>query len=210
MAQLPGTFDPDEHPSDDFDPMPDGWYAAQIIDSEITDTRAGGQMLKISGEITEGEYSGRLFWDNLNIVNSNEVAQRIANQRLGKYCAAVGLGPIDDTDDLHNIPLMVKLGFEPGEGQYRDKNIVKDVKAYENAAPQPAPRGNRAGPQRSPAQSAGRQEQPTTAARSAAPARAGSQQPKSAQKQRPASGGNRPWGQRQQPTSQQLDDDIPF
>lgn len=205
MAQLPGTFNPDEHPSDDFDPMPDGWYPAQIIDSEITDTRAGGQMLKISGEITDGDFSGRLFWDNLNIVNSNEVAQRIANQRLGKYCAAVGLGPIDDTEDLHNIPFMVKLGIEPGEGQYRDKNIVKDVKLYENE-PQPQ-RGNRAAPQRSPAQSAGRQEQQTMAARSAAPARVGNQQ-RPAQQQRPQSGGARPWGQRS--TSQTLDDDIPF
>lgn len=208
MAQLPGTFDPDEHPTDDFEPMRDGWYPAQIIDSEITDTRAGGQMLKISGEITDGEYGGRLFWDNLNIVNSNEVAQRIANQRLGKYCAAVGLGPIDDTEDLHNIPFMVKLGIEPGEGQYRDKNVVKDVKPYENA-PQQAQRGNRAAPQRSNAQSAGRQEQPTTAARSAAPARAGNQQ-RPASQQRGQSGGSRPWGQPQRSASQTLDDDIPF
>jgi len=202
MAQLPGTFNPDEFPSDDFDPIPDGWYPAQIIDSEIKDTASGGQMLKLSGEITDGDFSGRLFWDNLNIVNRSEVAQRIASQRLGKYCAAVGLGPIDDTEDLHNIPFMVKLVIEPGEGQYRDKNIVKDVKPYENAASQSVARGTAAA--KRPVQ-----QQPAPA-RSEAPARSGNQQQRPPQQQRPgASGSSRPWGQRQQ-SSQHLDDDIPF
>lgn len=197
MAQLPGTFNPDEFPSDDFDPIPDGWYPAQIIDSEIKDTASGGQMLKLSGEITDGDFSGRLFWDNLNIVNRSEVAQRIASQRLGKYCAAVGLGPIDDTEDLHNIPFMVKLVIEPGEGQYRDKNIVKDVKPYENAAPQRQTAKAPAQPAR-----AANSEQPRANSRPAAQQR---QAP-----QRAAAGGARPWGQRQQPAGQQLDDDIPF
>jgi hypothetical protein len=197
MAQLPGTFNPDEFPSDDFDPVPDGWYPAQIIDSEIKDTASGGQMLKLSGEITDGDFTGRLFWDNLNIVNRSEVAQRIASQRLGKYCAAVGLGPIDDTEDLHNIPFMVKLVIEPGEGQYRDKNIVKDVKPYENAAPQRQAAKAPAQPSR-----AASSEQPRANSRPAA-------QQRSAPQRAPA-GGARPWGQRQQPAGQHLDDDIPF
>ena len=58
-------------PQQSFEPLPAGVYIAEITDSEIVATKAGtGQMLKLTWKVLDGQYSGRLIFDRLNIANA--------------------------------------------------------------------------------------------------------------------------------------------
>jgi Protein of unknown function (DUF669) len=184
MASLGATFDPNDVPQDErsFEPLPAGDYNCQITDSEIVETRTGGEMLKLTLEVIDGPYANRKVWDNLNIRNSNATAQSIAHRTLADLCAACGLGPIADSEELHFKPFVAVLKIEPertvGDRTYDARNGVKRYKArggqppVGKAAAQPAAR---------PAPQAAR---PAAAAPS------------------------RPWAKRSQPAA--TDDNIPF
>lgn len=127
MANLGGTFNPDDIPQDEFEPIPAGEYLAQIIDSEIAPTKSGsGQMLKLTFEITQGELEGRRVWDRLNIVNANADAQRIAQQQLKRLCDALGTGAIADSEELHFRPVIIHVAIRQDKsGDYGPQNVIR-------------------------------------------------------------------------------------
>jgi hypothetical protein len=127
MATLGGTFNPDEIPQDEFEPIPAGDYLAQIVDSEIAPTKSGsGQMLKLTYEILQGELEGRRVWDRLNIVNANADAQRIAQQQLKKLCDALGTGAISDSEELHFRPVIIHVAIRQDKsGDYGPQNVIR-------------------------------------------------------------------------------------
>lgn len=144
MAYLGNTFDPSAvEPAQDFAPVPAGEYLAIIIDSELKPTRNGaGEYLALTHQIIDGEFKGRMIWANLNIVNHNEVAQRIAQQQLSAICHAVGqTQAITDSEQLHNRPMVIRVEFVPANDEkgWRAKNEIKAWKAPATAqAPAPA------------------------------------------------------------------------
>ncbi|KAB1068883.1 DUF669 domain-containing protein [Methylobacterium planeticum] len=135
MAYLGNTFDPNEVPEDErsFEPMPEGDYNVQIVESEIAPTKSGGDMLKLTLEVIDGQFANRKVWDNLNIRNSNAVAQGIAQRALADICAATNTGPITDSEELHFKPFVATLKIEPsrtvGDRTYDARNGVKRYKA---------------------------------------------------------------------------------
>lgn len=162
MAYLGNTFDPSEVPEDDrnFEPMPEGDYNVQIIESEIVATAKGGDMLKLTLEVIGGPFENRKVWDNLNIRNANPQAQSIAHRALADICAAVGAGPITDSEDLHFKPLVATLKIEPsrtvGDKTYDARNGVKRYKPRSGAGAAQAGRPASQQRQASPAAQAGR------------------------------------------------------
>lgn len=127
MANLGATFDPDAIEEDaGFEPLPAGDYLAQIIESEIADTKSGsGQMLKLTFEILSGDHHSRRIWDRLNIVNANPDAQRIAQQQLKRLCDACGTGAISDSEELHFKPINIHVGIRTDKtGNYGPQNTI--------------------------------------------------------------------------------------
>lgn len=129
-------------PSKEFDPIPAGKYVAVITDSEMKDTRAGtGRYLQLEFEITDGEYAGRKLWSRLNIENQNAEAVRMARADLSAICRAVNVLMPNDSAELHNLPLVIKVHCR------KDKNtgeISNEIRGYESKAnykpePKPAP-----------------------------------------------------------------------
>jgi hypothetical protein len=136
MAQLGGRFDPASIEADErgsFTPLPEGDYACEIIESELRETKTGGQMLRLTLEVKQGPHAGRRIWDNLNIVNRNADAEKIAHRTLKSICDAVGSGPIDDSEQLHFRPLTATVKIEPAQGQYEARNGVKRYKPLSGA-----------------------------------------------------------------------------
>lgn len=143
MAQLnfdARTVAPDQGQQD---PVPAGWYKVVMDKSEMKPTKDGtGQRLEMQFKIIDGQYAGRKIFEGLNLVNSNPVAQEIAYKQLSAICHAVNVLVAQDSSQLHNIPLQVKVNLKPASGQYEAKN---EVKAYKNinevvqAAPVAAP-----------------------------------------------------------------------
>lgn len=135
MANLGGTFDATQvEPNGDFDPVPAGEYRAMIVDSEIKPSKAGDNMLKLTWKIDGGEYDGRLVWQNLNLWNSSPKAAEIAQRELSSICHAVGKLNVQDSEELHHLPCLVRISLRTQEG-YNPQNEVKGIKAADGSKP---------------------------------------------------------------------------
>ncbi len=114
MAKLEGVFNANEVPErEEFTPVPPGAYTAMIVSSDLTNTKAGGQMIVLELDIQEGDHSGRKLFERLNIKNSNQKAVDIAYRTLGEIVKAVGKTTIKDTEELHNKRLVVNVVIDP-------------------------------------------------------------------------------------------------
>lgn len=135
MALLPNVFVPEDAESMEFKTLPAGWYNAEIVKSELKDTndKTGKYIAlkfrivdnaEIDGEEIKSE--GRFVFTNLNIVNKSETAVKLARSDLKKICAAVNHeGELEDTVDLHNIEMQIKLSVKAATSEWPEKNEVK-------------------------------------------------------------------------------------
>lgn len=139
MALLPKVFVPEDAESMEFTTLPAGWYPAELVKSELKDTRSsGGKYLALKFRITDNvvidgeeiKSEGRFVFTNLNIVNKNETAVKLAYSDLKSLCAAVGHeGELEDTTDIHDIEHMIKLNVKPATSEWPEKNEIKGYKA---------------------------------------------------------------------------------
>lgn len=128
MAKLPQSFSSDE--SDDI--CPTGDYLAEVVKTEMKPTNAGdGEYLQLTFKIIEGTQKGSVVFCNLNLINPNEMAVKIANGQLKKLINAVGKDPakVVDSDELKNIPLTISVVKRPDDDAYPGADIKKFSKA---------------------------------------------------------------------------------
>lgn len=131
MALLPDVFIPDEADANPFAPIPADWYEGEITKSDLKVTNdKAGKYIAMCFKVTNGEYENRMIFTNLNIVNKSDVAVKIARSDLKAICEAVGFeGELEDTEDLHNIPLMFKVSIKAETSQWPAKNEIKAFKS---------------------------------------------------------------------------------
>ena len=127
-------------PQNTYDPLPAGEYLCMVIDSDVKPTKNGnGHYAQMTLQVIDGEFNQRLLWDRINIQNQNQIAQEIGQKQLSALCHAVGVLQVQDTEQLHNIPVVVKLGVK-SDPQYGPQNEVKGYKAAtEGSKPVSAP-----------------------------------------------------------------------
>lgn len=112
------------------DPLPAGWYNMVVDETSIEPTSKGdGAYIKAKLKVISGHYSGRVVFTNFNIRNANPTAQEIAYKQLSALCHATGQLTFNDTSELHQKPLKVRVSVRAGDGTYEPSN---DVKAYRN------------------------------------------------------------------------------
>ena len=125
-------------PMNDFSPIPTGEYTAVITASDMKDTKSGsGKYLQLTYQIVDGEYKNRLIFENINLINRNEVAVQIAQKTLSSICHAVGVLHPKDSNELHDKPLMIKVGIRPASGEYGEQNIIKARGPLKSSSPSP-------------------------------------------------------------------------
>lgn len=127
MAQLKTTFDSGQHNDmqSGFDPIPAGEYLAMVVDSEVKVTKKkDGEYISLKFKFIEGKYKGRFIWSNLNIVNPNPIAVEIAQSELATLCRACGKAVIQDTQELHGVPIKMKIKITPAKGDFPAKNAA--------------------------------------------------------------------------------------
>lgn len=137
MAQLLETFSVDALPqsTNNYEPLPAGWYTAVVNGAEIKNTKAGtGQYIAVRYDITGPTHQGRVVFGNLNIKNPNPKAEEIGRQQLGELMRAIGLTTVQDTDQLIGGQLSIKLDVRESE-QYGASNDVKGYKSNGAAPP---------------------------------------------------------------------------
>lgn len=121
-----------------YDPIPDGEYMLTALSAEEKDTKQGdGTYIRVKFEVLRGEHTGRFIWQNFNVNNANEVAQRIGRQQLVAWATACGKPDADDTDKLLERPFRAEVVIEKGKNGYKDSNRIKAF-LFSDAAPAPA------------------------------------------------------------------------
>lgn len=136
MARFGTTFDASTvDPSKAFEVLPPGKYLVQIVASEMRVTRDGqGQYLWLELDVLEGPLAGRKLFDRLNLVNNSPSTVEMAQRTLSAICHATGRMQVQDSEDLHLIPMQVDVTVKPPQNGYGESNTLRYV-----VPEQPAP-----------------------------------------------------------------------
>lgn len=135
-AGLGGMFDANQvSPNEAFENLPLGWYVARITDSEEkpNSSNNGSHILLTLEVIAPQQYAGRKLWDRLNLNNPNQTAVEIAQRTLSAICHATNVMQLQDTMQLHGIPMEVKVGLSKPQDGYEQRNEIKGYRTA-NAA----------------------------------------------------------------------------
>lgn len=130
MAQFQFDTGSVEKRESNYELLPAGWYTAQVTESEIVTLKTGnGQAIKLTFTILSDNYRGRKVWSRLNVRHTNPKAETVAQQQLRELCESIGLARMNDTVELHNKPVDIKIKIRKDEtGQYEDQNEVSGFK----------------------------------------------------------------------------------
>lgn len=185
----------------ELEPVPAAWYDAVMDQSEMKPTKdaatTGNAFLECRFNIASGQYAGRKLYARLNLRNSNPVAAEIAQKELSAICHAVGILQVQDSQQLHGIPLKVKVKVRAGDAQYGASNEISTYKPA-NFVPDAPVAGSVAPGAFPPPAAAPAQQQPWAApGQGVAPAGWAPQQP-----QQPAAAPQQPWQQAPQQPAQ--------
>ena len=143
MAKLPSAFNSNEHEKmDDYTAIDAGNYPAMIHRSEMKDTKAKkegrariGSYLELRFRILSGKFKNRVVFARLNLVNENPVAVELANKELATICEAAGKVVIEDSQELHGIPMTISVTKTPATANSPERNEIKGyhrIKVGEN------------------------------------------------------------------------------
>lgn len=127
MANLGTTFDATAvDPTSTYEVLPPGKYPVQIVGSEMRPTRDGqGQYLWLELDVLEGTHMGRRLFDRLNLVNANPQTVEIAQRTLSAICHATGRMQVQDSEELHLIPMLAEVTVQPPKNGYAESNRIR-------------------------------------------------------------------------------------
>lgn len=127
MAYLEGFNAADVEPNSR-KPLPAGVYLCKIDETERKPSKSGnGDYLKVKASVIDGEYKGKVIFDQLNLWNANPVAKEIAWGTMSSICRAVNVMCPKDSNDLCGIPLNITVRVTQGN----DGNAYNDVVSYD-------------------------------------------------------------------------------
>ena len=129
---------PDDGKSFDDSPLPKGDYPVMATESDLKETLAKtGKYIEFTLVVIEGPHKDRIMWLKINTENPNQQAVDIGAREYKRMHEAIGLSSSTRTEDLHNKPFVVRVGF--GKGEYSEKNEIKGFKPYGGAKTVVAP-----------------------------------------------------------------------
>jgi len=138
-----GSFDSQSvEPAGDFEAIPAGWQTVEITRTGIVVTKAGtGRFIEVEFTILDGPHKNHKLWERYNVDNPSEKTRKIAAGQFSSLCRAVNAGCLDDTDELLQQMLQVRVAVK---GDY---NEIKGYKALGVEQQQAPPQQQQAPPQ---------------------------------------------------------------
>jgi Protein of unknown function (DUF669) len=164
-------------------PVPAGNYEVMICRSDFKLTRSGGEQLILGVKIISGAYTGRQIFHAINVAGS-DAACAFGRKKLAKLLEALNLEKIEETEELHDRPLMAVVEIEHSL-DYDPKNVVNGWHRLEDNGE-------------------------ASRAASAAPAAAKDQAKRRFQQSMKSNSGAAPAASDRRTTAQIIDDNIPF
>lgn len=151
MAKLADVYQPELGEDIEFTPIPSGEYKAAIVgDEEKIAQSSGAKYLSVEFEIVEGDYKGRKVYTNLNLWHPSAMAKQIAQKELNSIAAAVGVTKLVDSNQLHNIPIFIKVKqrkYVDSQGEDAISNDIKGYRSLRSGQPAASPSGSTQNPQ---------------------------------------------------------------
>ena len=138
---LGGDFDAESIPIPSYEPIPPGWYAAEIDKAEVRDTKAGtGKYLKLELVVLDEAHEGRRVFSQINLSNPNQQAVEIGQRELAALARACGVPVLRDSAELLQKQIRVKVKIKTEEGREPDNVVVgyRPLSDAAQAAPKPA------------------------------------------------------------------------
>lgn len=121
-----------------FGPLPKGEYEVIVSNTDIRKTKAGtGEYISVEFQVVDGKASGRRLWSNYNVSNANKQAEDIAKQQFAALCAACGVSDMEDTEELHDLPLIVLVDIDKKDDTRNRIVAYKSAGATTKPAPTP-------------------------------------------------------------------------
>ena len=119
-------FDLNEYESEErsYEPLPKGEYELKCTDAEEKTTQKGGIMIAATFEVVSGKATGRKVWNNFNIHNDSEKAQRIGREQVSAWARACGKPNATSVDELLERSFTAVLDIEKGTNGYSDRNRI--------------------------------------------------------------------------------------
>lgn len=141
MARFDTAFDAAGiEPTTAYEILPAGKYRAQIVESEMRVTKNGmGKYLWLMLDILEGPQQGRKVFDQLNLVNANPTTVEIAQRTLSAICHATGKLQVNDSEELHLIPMTIQVKIRPPKNGYGESNAIAYLPPERGSAPAARP-----------------------------------------------------------------------
>ena len=123
MAGLNYTAD-FEKTEQSFEVVPAGDYTAIIEGSDYVPNKAGdGKILKLTYQIIDGPLKGRKIFNNLNLENKSQKAVEISQQSLNSIMKACNVPTLQDSNQLHNIPMLISVAVKE-DATYGKQNSI--------------------------------------------------------------------------------------
>lgn len=136
---LGGDFDAESIPIPSYEPIPPGWYAAEIDKAEVRDTKAGtGKYLKLELVVLDEAHEGRRVFTQINLSNPNQQAVEIGQRQLANLAHACGITALRDSAELLQRFVQIRLKIKEEKG-YDPQNEVTGYKPPNTTAPGPQP-----------------------------------------------------------------------
>lgn len=139
------SFNAAEVEPSSFDVLPAGTYEAVIANSEAKPMKSGNGMgFNFEFEIISGDCKGRkvFAWITFEHRTSPD-AQRIGREQLSAICRAVGVTQLNDTVQLHNLPMMITVALDKNDPT---RNVIKSYKPRKDGDGQGAGSGTQPAP----------------------------------------------------------------
>lgn len=136
-----GDFDAGSVPVPSYEPIPPGWYAAEIDKAEVKDTKAKtGKYLKLELVVIDEAHEGRRVFTQINLSNPNQQAVEIGQRELAALAMACGVPALRDSAELLQKQIGVKVKIKTEEGREPDNAVVgyRPLTDAATAAPKPA------------------------------------------------------------------------
>ena len=117
--------------SQEYQPIPEGWYNCWLSQSEVRTGKTSGQdYLSLEFTVATGTYASRRFWGTYALWNDNPDVVKWAQEKLGKLATALQMQTIEDHQTLEGHELEVKVGLDK-----QGKNEPKYFRSRGNTPP---------------------------------------------------------------------------
>jgi len=146
MAKIGIKVEPGfQPPKDEFELITNGWYEAEVIDSEVKNSVISGNdylnltwMITGAGDGGDPQFTERRVWQVLSIFHPTDSVRERSLGDLISIAQAAGVDGYEDTDDITGARLQIKIGTQKSKDpQYGDKNVVRGYQTTNLAAAAP-------------------------------------------------------------------------